>query len=350
MTAVPRIAVVGSGLSARLFHRATIDATPDVQFAGFVSRTGQVSADSGVIANSIGDLAKSDVDVVVIATPDATHSALAEESLALGFATIVDKPLTASFEDAVRLTEFARTKGVPLTAFHNRRWDGDFLTLAELVSAGTLGEPTRFETSITRWSPMVGPTWRDQPAPGGIDGALGSLGSHLVDQCLALFGAVDSVYAEIRTRRAGAATNDDVFAALHHSSGVISHVVASSMVAADRPRLRLDGVRGAFVSNGFDGQQDQLVNGILPSDPQWGVPTPAQEARIWVEGTEQKMPLQRGDWREFYRRLGAWHAGRGALPVDMMDVLQGLQILDAALESSRSGTVVTIEADRIGGH
>ena len=73
--------------------------------------------------------------------------------------------------------------------FHNRRWDGDLLTLRRLIEEGELGEVTRFESRFERWRPEVkSGTWREQPAPEDAGGVLYDLGSHLIDQALFLFG------------------------------------------------------------------------------------------------------------------------------------------------------------------
>ena len=72
------------------------------------------------------------------------------------------------------------------------------------------------------------------------------LGVHLVDQALVLFGSVTDVYAEIDSRR-GAPAEDDVFVALRHASGTISHLHASAVTPSPGPRLRVQGTTGGFL-------------------------------------------------------------------------------------------------------
>ena len=44
--------------------------------------------------------------------------------------------------------------------FQNRRWDGDFLTVKELLEDGALGQVARFESRFERWSPEVSKAWK----------------------------------------------------------------------------------------------------------------------------------------------------------------------------------------------
>ena len=94
--------------------------------------------------------------------------------------------------------------------------------------------------------------------------------SHLVDQALVLFGAVDDVYAEVERRRPGALVGDDVFVALRHASGVRSHLWMSHLAAQPGPRMRVLGTGAAYVKWGLDPQENALRAGGRPGDAGWG--------------------------------------------------------------------------------
>ena len=106
--------------------------------------------------------------------------------------------------------------------------ESDFLTVRALVDDGTLGEVRRFESRFERYAPDNGPG-----ESGG--GPLLDFGAHLVDQALVLLGPVESVYAESRTRESG--LDDDVFVALSHANGAVSHLWGSSSQYAPGPRF-----------------------------------------------------------------------------------------------------------------
>jgi hypothetical protein len=138
--------------------------------------------------------------------------------------------------DGQRLVEAAAVRDVPLTVFHNRRYDGDFLTLRQLLADRALGEVHRFESRFERWRPVARPdAWREHLPSEAGGGLLLDLGSHLVDQALQLFGPPRCVYAEIDVRRPGVRGDDDVFVALEHRHGVRSHLWASTVAASRDP-------------------------------------------------------------------------------------------------------------------
>ena len=126
--------------------------------------------------------------------------------------------------------------GVLLSVYQNRRWDSDFRTARKLIGDGALGEVRRFESRFERWSPDRGPG----PAGGGT---LLDFGSHLVDQAILLSGPVERVYAEVR---GDSDLDDDVFVALHHETGVESHLWGSWRQAAPGPRFRITGTTGTL--------------------------------------------------------------------------------------------------------
>src|SRR5205823_13238590 len=179
-------------------------------------------------------------DLVVVATPNRAHVPIATASIRAGLPVVVDKPLAPTSDDGRRLISEAAERGILLTVFHNRRWDGDFLTVRRLLSDGALGPVLRFESRFERWRPSPpGPgAWRDRGGPEEAGGLLFDLGSHLVDQAMVLFGRPVKVYAEIDRRRAGAEVDDDSFVALEHPQGVRSHLWMSSVAAIRGPRLR----------------------------------------------------------------------------------------------------------------
>src|SRR5207244_5940409 len=125
-------------------------------------------------------------------------------SIQAELAVLVDKPLAASADEGRSLVRDARERGVMLTVFQNRRWDGDFLTVRGLLEEGALGDVARFESRFERWRPELSGGWRESGDPQDAGGLLYDLGSHIVDQALCLFGPVAHVCAGLVNRRSGA--------------------------------------------------------------------------------------------------------------------------------------------------
>jgi predicted dehydrogenase len=243
-------------------------------------------------------------DLVVVAAPNREHVPLGLAAVEAGLHLVVDKPLAASVTDAERLAEVADSRGVVASVFHNRRWDGDFLTLKRLVSDGSLGELIRLESRFDRWRPEVDvKKWREGGAPEEAGGLLFDLGPHLIDQALELLGPARSVYAEVRALRPGAEVDDDVFLALEHASGVRSQLWATMLAAQPGPRLRVLGSRAAYVKWGLDVQEDALRAGTRPGDPGFGEEPPEAWGLLGTEEDAQPVQTAPGRYVEFYERM-----------------------------------------------
>jgi scyllo-inositol 2-dehydrogenase (NADP+) len=342
-----RVAIIGYGLAGRVFHAPLIAATRGLEVTSVVTaspeRQTQVAADhpqARVLSSPERLWERRDHDLVVIATPNDTHVALASAAIDHGLPVVVDKPLAVSATRAELLVARAQRAGVLLTVFQNRRWDFDHLTLLRLLGGGHLGSVFRYESRFERWRPSPKPgSWRETLPPDEGGGLLLDLGSHLVDQALTLFGPVSHVYAEVEARR-GLPTDDDVFIALRHASGTISHLRASAVTGAPGPRLRVLGTDAAFVLARLDSQEDRLRAGVRPDTvPDWGVEPEAHRGRLVTGDASVPVPGERGDWPRFYDLLATALREGGPPPVDPVDAVAALRVIEQARESAATATV-----------
>jgi scyllo-inositol 2-dehydrogenase (NADP+) len=347
-----RAAVIGYGLAGATFHAPLIAAAEGLSIATVVTsdrgRREQALRDNpgARVLPSVDELwqCAGEHDLVVIAAANDAHAPLARAAIDAGLAVVVDKPLAPTAAEAQAVVEHAREHGVLLTVFHNRRWDSDYLTLRRLLARGTLGEIVRFESRFERWRPQLRPdTWRETASPAEGGGVLLDLGTHLVDQALELLGPATHVYGEVEHRR-GAAGDDDAFVALRHGSGSYSHLWMSAVAAAPGPRLRVLGVRAAFVVDEVDGQEDALRSGLRPNGPEpWGVEPESRWGRLVRGGESERVSSERGDWPSFYAALV--HALRegGPPPVDPRNAVATLGVIDAARRSARDCDTESVE-------
>jgi predicted dehydrogenase len=345
-----RVAIIGYGVSGRFFHAPLIAATDGLALAAVVtsdpSRRGQVTAEHphAEIVPSVPDLWNGPVpDIVVVATPNDSHIAIAAESIARGVPVVVDKPLAQGPAQAEALVARAEDAAVLLTVFQNRRWDTDQLTLRRLRAEGALGAIVRYESRFERWRPHLDRAkWRENVAPQQGGGVLLDLGSHLVDQALVLFGPVTHVYAEVESRR-GAPADDDAFIALRHASGTVSHLYGSAVAPAPGPRLRAQGTTAAFVVSALDPQEEALRAGARPGAVAgWGNPPDWERGRLVAGERSVPVPPEPGDWPRFYALLRDAILAGGPPPVEPRDAVEGLRVLDAARRAARDRSVVAL--------
>jgi len=343
-----RVALIGYGLAGRFFHAPLIAATEGMAVATVVTsdadRRAQVEREhpgARVVATAAELWQRPAHDLVVVASPNATHAPLALEAIAHGTAVVVDKPLAVSAADAEAVVHRAERAGVLLTVFQNRRWDSDHLTLMRLLSEGQIGEVLRYESRFERWRPTADPAeWRSvAPEEGG--GQLLDLGAHLVDQAIVLFGPVTHVYAEIASVR-GLAADDDAFVALRHAGGTISHLRASAVTAAPGPRLRVLGTKAAYVTIGLDSQEAELRAGRRPdTEPAWGSEPKSAWGHLRTGEEAVVVPSERGAWPRFYELLGAARRDGTPPPVDPHDAVQTLSIIELARHSAATRQVLS---------
>jgi predicted dehydrogenase len=206
---------------------------------------------------------------------------------------------------------------------------------------GALGEVFRFESRFERWRPTPKGGWREDPDPAGAGGTLFDLGPHLVDQALVLFGPVTHVYAEVSARRARVRVDDDAFVALTHASGVRSHLHVSATAAEHGMRMRVLGTRAAYVKRGLDVQEAALKAGQRPG-PGWGEEPEADWGQLGAADEWTPVRTERGDYGAFYAGIAAALRDGAPPPVDPMDSVAGLEIIEAARRSSDEGTVIQL--------
>lgn len=346
-----RVAIVGYGLSGRFFHAPLVAATPGLEVAAVVTssdvRRGQVTAEhpgAAVLARADDLWTQAEPpDLVVVATPNDSHAAAASAALEHRTPVVVDKPLAITAAEADALVTRAERDNVLITAFQNRRWDTDQLTLRRLISEQALGTVVRYESRFERWRPQrSAEAWRDTRPPDQGGGVLLDLGSHLVDQALALFGPATHLYAEVAARRGGPA-DDDVFIALRHASGAASHLWASAVAPAPGPRLRVHGSTAGFVVAALDPQEAALRAGERPDRAEhWGRPAEFEHGRLVTGEVSVPVPPEPGNWPRFYELMRDAINNDGPPPVHPRDAVTTLRLLETARRSAEGRTSIAL--------
>jgi scyllo-inositol 2-dehydrogenase (NADP+) len=344
-----RVGLIGYGLAGSVFHAPLVAATPGMRLAIVVTGNAERAAQArrehpGVEivdgAERLWERA-GELDLVVVASPNVTHVPFARAALENGLAVVVDKPLAASSAEGQALVDEARRRKLLLSVFHNRRWDGDFLTLQRLLAEGVLGDVHRFESRFERWRPTPKEGWRESGDPAEAGGTLYDLGSHLIDQALVLWGPVARVYAEVNRRRPGVQVDDDAFVALEHASGVRSHLWMSAAAPEHDLRFRVLGNRAAYVKHGLDAQEAALREGTRPGAG-WGAEPRERWGRVGAVDEWTPVPTEPGAWPAYYAGIAAALREGAPPPVDPADAVEGLRIIEAARRSAAEHAVIEL--------
>jgi scyllo-inositol 2-dehydrogenase (NADP+) len=322
-----RTGLIGHGLGGRAFHDPLIRAAERLSLAAIATRRSTPDA-AALIADP-------EIDLIVISTPNYSHFPLAEAALEAGKHVVIDKPFTVTLAEADALIALARARERMLTVFHNRRWDGDFLTVQGLLASGRLGEVMRYEAHWDRFRPAIRPGWKEEAGPG--TGVLGDLGPHLIDQALLLFGPPDAVDGDLEMQRPGTAVEDYFAITLRYGNRRV--VLTSSLLAtAPRPRFGLYGTEGSFVKYGLDPQEPQALAGMSPADPDFGVEDAHWHGTLTLaDGTTERIPTERGDYLAYYEAVAAAILDGGPVPVEPADARAGLAFIACVRAASRQG-------------
>ena len=341
-----RVGLVGYGFASKTFHAPLIAGTSGMELAAVSSSdASKVLADwpsTQVVSDPQTLFDDPTLQLVVIPTPNDTHFPLAKAALNAGKHVVVDKPFTVTLSQARELAALAKTKGLLLSVFHNRRWDSDFLTLKALLNEGTLGEVRYFESHFDRFRPEVRNRWREQKGAGS--GIWYDLGPHVIDQALQLFGAPVAIYVDTAELRPGAQTTDYFHAVLTYPQRrVVLH--GSMLVAAESARYQVHGTRGSYVKYGLDPQEDRLKAGARPPQEDWGydmrdgVVTLAN-GELMAEETLLTIP---GNYPAYYAGIRDAINGDGKNPVTAEEAIQVMELIELGLQSAEKRQTLTLK-------
>ena len=350
MTPTIHAAVIGFGPGGRVFHAPFLHAIEGLELTAILQRHGdeatQAYPDTRIVRSLEELLALPKLELVAISTPPTTHFELARKCLEANKHVVIDKPFVATSEQARELIDLARSKKLVLSAFQNRRSDGDFLTLQKLLASGELGRLVSMESRFERYRPELrGDIWKEKDEPG--NGLLLDIGSHLVDQALVLFGTPSAVTADVRFDRDGTAVSDG-FAILLHYPRLRVYLHATLLAASPGPRYVLHGTKGSYVKFGLDPQEDALKSGATLGCPHWGEEQESAWGKLTIMQngivTEKSVPTLPGDYRPYYENVRDAIWGKAALAVPAEQGWRIIRLLELALESSQQQRTISCES------
>ncbi|MFM9923416.1 oxidoreductase [Variovorax sp. H27-G14] len=350
MTATPlRAGLVGYGFAGQTFHAPVLSAVPGLVLAAVASsQPHKVLADwpgVDVVPNVAALVARSDIDLVVVATPNAQHFPVARAVLEAGKHVVVDKPFTLDVAEARALELLAKRNDRVLAVYQNRRFDADFLTLKDLLASGELGRPVYLESHFDRFRPEVKVRWREQAVPGA--GLWVDLGAHLVDQTVQLFGRPDTLQLDTAVLRDGAVVEDYFHAVLRYERGphaplrVVLH--STTLAAHAAPRYIVHGTRGSYVKHGTDTQEDALRAGQRPPAEGWGVdPLDGELTLVGSDGafTKRSVSTRAGNYVDYYAAVRDAILGHGPNPLPPEQAVALMELLDIGRQSALEGRAI----------
>lgn len=341
-----QVGIIGYGLSGQVFHGPFLKASTHFNvhfiYARDAAKKALAKADfpEAEVVSDVNLLFESNLlDLIVICTPNVQHYELAKSALESGKHVVVEKPFTVTSEEAKSLILIAAKNNLKLSVYHNRRFDGDFLTVKSLIEEETLGRLVSFESHFDRFRPAFKEnSWKEDALPGS--GILYDLGSHLIDQALCLFGRPHELYATLSRERMGVV--DDAFEVILYYPQLKVTLKASNLIKEPTPRFALYGTTGAFVKYGLDPQEDALRAGKLPLTSDWGKENESDWGILNTLEKRTPLPTHSGSYDDFYQGFYLSLISDAPLPVSAIDGLMVIQLIEAAIESSQTKCRISI--------
>ena len=330
------VALVGFGLSGRYLQAPFFETNPDFHLKKVVTSQGSLHDIFPLVerANNLSEvLSDAAIDLVSICSPNDTHFDFAKQSLLAGKHVLVEKPFTTTVAEARELIALAKAQHKHVFVFQNRRFDSDFLTVRKVIDNGWLGELLRMEIRFDRFKPVLNAKkWKETTSKG--NGILYDLGSHIIDQSIALFGAPQDVWGETFIQRPGSLIDDAFDIRLDY--GKLKVQLSSSLLVREpSPRYVLHGTKGSFVKYGIDVQEEHLKAGLKPGESGFGMESDDFQGILHTEldglvlrGQVISLP---GNWVALFQNI-ADALLHGAAPLVMLkEVVQQMEVMEQVL-------------------
>jgi scyllo-inositol 2-dehydrogenase (NADP+) len=336
------------GMSGKLFHAPFIEAHPGFELAGIVERNNSDSRErypKSKLYRSVEELiADKDIQLIVVNTPTHLHFEQVKMALLAGKHVVVEKPFTIRVKEAEELTELAKKQNLKLSIYQNRRYDGDFRAIKKVVDEKLLGDLREVEIRYDRYRPGYGgKPHKEGELPGA--GLIYDLSPHLVDQALQLFGWPKALFADVWKMRDDVVP-PDYFEMLFYYDKFRVRLKATCICRETVPGYMLHGMKGSFLQQRSDMQEQQLLDGVVPSLESW-CPAPSQpdgllHTEINGEVVRQQQISEPGNYMGYYDDVYKFLTGKAPNPVPAEDGIKTIRIIEAALESAAQGKVISL--------
>lgn len=345
-------ALIGFGMAGSVFHSPILSSMEGYNItkiytnnADSIRKINKLYPSTMVVSEVKEILSDPEVELVVIASPNAHHFSLTTEALLAGKHVVVDKPFTINTAEAEELIALAQKQGRVLSVFQNRRWDSDFKTVQRVIESGLLGSIVECEIHMDRYRNVIKDrAWREADIPGS--GVLYDLGSHLIDQTLSLFGTPRALTADLRMQRQIAKTIDNFELILHYDKLKVT-LKSGMLVRAELPHFILLGENGSFVKYGVDIQEEDLKAGLTPlTKSNWGEEPEQLYGTLYTTANgldiKGKVKSEKGDYRAYYTNIYDVLVHHKELLVKPEQARNTIKLIEYAMESSEKQRTVSI--------
>jgi len=268
-----KTALLAYGMSGKVFHAPFVAAHEGFELYGVLERHTKTADQDypGIKSFDTIDalLADTDIELVIVNTPNNLHFEQAKAVLTAGKHALVEKPITSRPDELESLFELADQAGKQILFYQNRRWDSDYQSLEDVIKSQDLGPIHEAHFRFDRYNLQLSPK-KFKETPIDASGIQYDLIPHVLDQAIALFGVPDRFYKRLLQLRPESQVDDFCSIQLSYLNGPEVYVVASLVTAKLPYAFKVYGRNGCFEKMRSDVQEDQLKAGVKPTDSCYG--------------------------------------------------------------------------------
>lgn len=331
-----KTALMAYGMSGKVFHAPFLQANAGFTLHAIVERskkTAQPDYPEVISYSSISEMLADDaVELVVVNTPNYLHFEHTKNALLAGKHVLVEKPFTATPDEARELFDLGKAQNLKVMVYQNRRYSSDFLATKKVLENGRLGNVMEAHFRFDRYRREIGPkAFKETPFP--ASGILYDLGAHLLDQVISLYGAPLHFTKKTGIYRENGTVPDFGHIQLDYGKWQV-FITASQLVVDPQSAIIIHGDRGSFIKSFSDRQEEQSLAGMTPTDPQFGIEAAGMEGFLTVVAgngtkTKEEIPLEKGNMMGLFDAI--YHSIRHdeSFPVTEEQILTQLRILSA---------------------
>lgn len=334
------IAYIGFGNSVTHYHLPYVEKKPELKvkyiYRREEDRQGDMEREAWypdyIFTSDIDKvMADSDVNLVVVNTPDAFHVEYSRMALEHGKHVLCEKPFAMTGAEAKQVFSLAKEKGLIATANQNRRFDADFRTVKKVIDSGVLGELVEIESHYDYYRPSIKENKRF--------GFLYGLAVHPLDQIISQFGIPKKTTLDCRSIDNPGISDDYYDMDLFYPNGFKAIVKTSCYVKLDYPRFIVHGKKGSFLmpSLGHNSNKQYKPGPIVLTEETYGEELWGTLAYVDDEGEtiEMKVPVETTEYGRIYDNLvAAIDQGQEKVVKDE-EVIAVLEIIESGLKCAK---------------
>lgn len=332
-----KTALLAYGLSGKIFHAPFLATNKGFELYAVLERNNQKAKNDFPDVKSFDSLEEllvdESIELVVVNTPNNTHFELAKQCLLAKKHILLEKPATATPEDFLELMAIAQSVNKQLLVYQNRRWSSDICTAKEIIKSGKLGTIVEVHLRFDRFRPQISAKgFKETAVP--ASGILYDLGAHLIDQAISIFGKPEHYFVQKGKYREGTLVDDYAFVQLLFPNQVNVSVTVSLHVLDAQPGIVIHGTKGSFIKEFCDEQENQLMAGMAPNHPDFGLELENKEGKLTSVDENNKtiverVPSQKGNFNSLFDEVYECIRNGKSFSVRNEEILEQIKILSS---------------------